>query len=315
MSELKALHEQAVAIGAADGIVAGEARFFTTDTGAHSIQTRGPASTGIWVDWGDGESEWIEHTGTGNTITTSHTYSGSGVKHIVFTGELTAVTSFLDQDTTFAGNISEFANFEGLSYRLYINGTNIIGDISTIAGLTSLQYLYIYTTAIEGNISALSGMTGLIYFNANASSVSGDISALAALTSLQNLQIETTSVSGDIVNLAALTSVTNLRMSGTSVSGDIGDLAPLTGLTHLRFSNTSVSYTTTTLPAWNNCGIQLQDNAWTQDQVDSFLIDLAAAGGSNGTLNVAGTNAARSAASDAAKATLLGNGWAVTVNE
>ncbi len=196
----------------------------TTDTGSLQFITRGPAGTGMWVDWGDGNSEWIQHTGTGNDITTTHDYGGvAGTKDIAFVGALHHVTQFQCIDPTLSG------------------------DISNLSGMTSLTALVLYNSAVSGDISNLSGMTSLAY-----------------------LYLNTTSVD---------------------------------------------TYGTTSLPAWADCNIQIHDLGLDQTEVDDFLIDLAAAGGTNGPLNIAGTNDARSSASDAAKATLLGNGWALTVNE
>lgn len=124
-------------------------------------------------------------------------------------------------------------------------------------------------------------------------------------------------LSGDIKAFAPLTSLTQLYLSSTSVSGDIANLAPLTSLTILYLGSTSVdTYTTpTALPAWAGCNIQILNLGLDQTEVDGFLNDLADGCGAGGALYIAGTNAARTAASDAAKATLLAAGWTVSVNE
>ena len=124
-------------------------------------------------------------------------------------------------------------------------------------------------------------------------------------------------LSGDIAALAPLTSLTYLRLNSTSVDGDIAALAPLTSLTSLRLYSTSVdTYTTpTALPPWAGNDIQVQDLGLDQTEVNGFLNDLADGVGAGGSLDIAGTNAARSAASDVAKAALITAGWGVTVNE
>ena len=125
---------------------------------------------------------------------------------------------------------------------------------------------------------------------------------------------ETTTLSGDISAVSPLTSLTNLLLDNTSVSGDISAVSPLTSLTYLRLYNTSVSdYTQGTLPTWTGNNIQIQSLGLTQQEVDDFLCDLATAGGTGGSLDISGTNAAPSATGLACKDTLVTDSWTVTV--
>jgi hypothetical protein len=245
-----------------------QVEFSTTDTAALEFTTRGPADTGFWIDWGDGNREWVAHVGTSTDVVTSHNYGGLvGTKPITFEGVLSDIIYFDCHDTTFGGNISAFSIMEKLLW-LYVYDTAITGDISGVSGLTSLTLFYAYNTAITGNIDSL-----------------------ASLTSLVSLNVRT-----------------------NNLSGDIGALAPLSNMTLFVARNCTVGYNSTTLPAWAGT-LTLQDNAMTATEVDNFLIDLDIAGGSNGTLNISGTNATRTSASDAAKTSLLGKGWTITVNE
>jgi hypothetical protein len=109
--------------------------------------------------------------------------------------------------------------------------------------------------------------------------------------------------------------LTYLFLHNTSVSGDISALSGLTSLVYIYLYNTNVDVGTDTFPAWNGTDIRVQDNGWNATQVDNFLIYLDNGGGVSGTLNIAGTNATRTPASDAAKTSLLGKGWTITVNE
>jgi hypothetical protein len=123
-------------------------------------------------------------------------------------------------------------------------------------------------------------------------------------------------VTGDIGDLAGMTGMSTLSLYSTAVTGDIGDLAGMTGMQYLYLHYTSITYTSTPLPAWPGCDIRAYSCGWNTATVDQFLIDLADGVGANGQLYLAGTNAVRSAASDAAKATLLAAGWTpVEVNE
>ena len=146
-------------------------------------------------------------------------------------------------------------------------------------------------------------------------SVSGDIANIAGLTSLTTLYLSFTSVSGDIADIAGLTSLTTLYLDSTSVSGDIANIAGLTSLTTLYLHVTSCSdFTSVALPAkWKAVWIYSVGLDFTE--VDNFLIRLDAAGNTNGTLKIAGTNAARTATSNTAKTNLTGKGWTIEVNE
>ena len=115
--------------------------------------------------------------------------------------------------------------------------------------------------------------------------------------------------------LAPLTGLLRLYLYSTGVSGDVSGLAPLTGLTGLYLYSTAVGHAAGALAPWSGIDLRFYDCALIAAEVDLVLIDLNTAGGINGTVLIDGTNAARTAASDVAKAALLVNGWAITVNE
>lgn len=145
---------------------------------------------------------------------------------------------------------------------------------------------------------------------------------------------KTITLSGD-----AITKMTYIRANGNAdFVNSVADLAQLDRVTTYIFD--TASYTTglkelleghpsaDTLTAngssfeWVSftpesilTTVTLQSNGWSSAEVDQCLIDFDNGGGTGGTLNVAGTNAVRTTASDAALASLVGNGWTVTVNE
>ena len=144
------------------------------------------------------------------------------------------------------------------------------------------------------------------------------VSITGALDEITYFLCGESSISGDIGQFSNLTSLTSLNLADASISGDIADINTLTGLIFLNLHATSVSdYTTTTLPDWEGCTIFIHNLGLTTTEVDNFLIDLDNATGApgNGTLHIEGTNAARSVASDAAKASLIVKNWDITVNE
>ncbi len=312
----------------------------TKASGDLSIITRGPANTFLWIDWGDGSGETvITHTGTGNNITTDHTYgAAAGTKNIVITGFLTDVTRFRCDDTTLGGDVSTFAAFTNLDYiyiyntlidgdiaslggltsltACYLHGSDVSGDIANLATLTNLNYLHLNATGVTGDIADLATLSGLLYLHLYSTAVTGDIADINGLTSLQNLRLDSTSVSGDVGDLDTLTSLGELRLNtNSSINGDIGDLSTLISLTRLYLSSTDVDYTTTTLPDWSDIDLQLQSTELqSTSEVDQILIDLNLANVEDATINVGGDNAAVSATSSAARTSLVANGCTLTYN-
>jgi hypothetical protein len=274
------------------------ATFTTTETGVFTINTRGAKFTGMWVDWGDGSDlEWVQHIG-GNSVITNHDYSGaSGTKTIVFSGELSWVTYFNCQEPLLAGQISEFLAFTNLDY-LTVANTDIEGDYSVLLTLPIVRLAVHNCPLVTGVIGPLSNNQHQIMFYCYGSGVSGSVSNVGGAD-------------------PPLMEMTDFRVNGRgeNITGDFGDLAPMEALLYVQVQGTAVGYNTTTLPVWNNIDIRIQDCDLTTDEVDNLINDLAATNATNGKLNIAGTNAARSSASDAGKATLLSNGWTLTLNE
>jgi len=271
-------------------------KFTCTSTGVLSIITRGPADTGMWVNWGDGSDlEWIAHVGISTDVTTNHDYDGSpGTKEIAFTGLLEQITKFRVTDPEFGGSMQAVAAFAGLTY-LNLAFTAIEGSLEDISGLTSLEVVYLYN------------IDGLV----------GDLEALVPLTNITHLYLYSTGIQGDVSELYCLSSMRDFRVNslGASIVGNVGSLSAWEELTCLYVQYTSASYVTAVLPVWDGILWRFQGCALTELEVDSVLIDLASSGSVNGNLNISGDNAARSSASDSALATLLANGWTVTVNE
>jgi hypothetical protein len=313
--------------------------FYTNDIGVFSVRTAGPANTGFWIDWGDGsDREWVMHVGVGTDVTSTHDYSGlAGTKKVTFTGVLDIFTRFQAIDTSLSGDMSAFSNFYSLT-RLSLYNSGVTGNISSLSYLTELTYIDVASTSVVGDISVLSGILGLVTLDISGTSISGNISVFSGLPSISQLFVGGSSVTGNISSLSGLTAMTWLYLHSTALTGDIGSLSALTSLVRLYFHTTaitgninqirtlvnlthmygyssSVGVDNTALAPWSSSTINLYSCSWTAAEVDDFLISLNTAGGSNGTLNIAGTNAVRTVASDAAKAALLGRGWAITVNE
>ncbi|MXV76942.1 T9SS type A sorting domain-containing protein, partial [Candidatus Poribacteria bacterium] len=120
--------------------------------------------------------------------------------------------------------LTEFANLE----RLTIEVSNI-SDLSTLEGLTKLEYLEITGDNNISDLSPLAGLTKLERLSITGNNNISDISPLAGLTKLAHLDI-----SGQVTLRFSSTSKSErYRSFGRSGNG-ISDISPLTGLTKLE---------------------------------------------------------------------------------
>lgn len=169
---------------------------------------------------------------------------------------------------------------------------------------------------ISGELSTLASMPSLTYIHVGSTGFTGELCSICELTSLTEIRLYNIDLSGDISEIAGWTSAVNLQLYSTNVSGNLNSLVTMLSLTTLHIGTSSVIYTTATLPDWDAANITASSCGWTSAMVDAFLIDLdTASSASTKTVNLGGTNAARTSASDAAKTSLEGKGWTVTVNE
>ena len=98
------------------------------------------------------------------------------------------------------------------------------------------------------------------------------------------------------------------------VTGDLADLPALTNSIYLNNSGVSTYTSTGTwpCPTGNNVTLDFDDLGFDVDAVNAVLVDLAALSNTNCSLDLTG-NAAPGAAGLAAKTTLEGRGWTVSV--
>jgi hypothetical protein len=291
----------------------------------------------ICVDWGDGTREL--YTGTGALQTLTHAYAGAGTYIGNISGDLAEWYVFYMTTSLFWFDVKELAKLTGLKQlTISTGGNNAYGDMSYLHG-TPLTRLFIsapqltgdlapfffyddldYVLAGEGNYfceitNIPSALASLLSTNTD---VYCDLSLLTGETTLTDLRLNSDSVTGDLSDLSGETQYVRLRLTSNQVTGDLADLAPLVNIAAtLTISNNgsqSITYTTTTLPTRNSVDEDYTGLVLTTPMVDQYLIDSADAGKTGGSINIAGTNAARSGFSDAAVATLTGNGVTVTAN-
>jgi hypothetical protein len=222
-------------------------------------------------------------------------YFGTTQQYAVFTTYDTTI--FHRFDTTPATQIT-FIGANGVQYQTTNN--NVTTDVGA-QGLTApvtmlipqsayatLSVLYAPSNGLAGCVPALP--SGLLFVQLYTNQLTGSIPALPSTLATffgQGNQF-TGSIPAFNASLQLFQANDNklTGYAGTSISSTLGD-------------------------------VKLQNNLLTQTAVDAILVQLAAAGKSTGTrvLNLGGTgNATPSAIGLAAKATLEGLGWTVTVN-
>jgi len=222
----------------------------------------------------------------------------------------------LVNNTAVSGNIDALSLSPSTMLWVNITNTNISGNISVFSTMTSVFFLYAANTQIYGDLSSLSALTALVTLDVPFTNITGNLSVVSSLTLIKNLYLNNNlNIEGSLSYVATKTSLERADLSYTSCAGDLSLFSFSTGLLFLHLEGLALSYTAGLLPAWSNADINIASCGLSSAEIDDFLIDLNTAGGSNGVLNLAGTNASRTSASNTAKSGLLSRGWVITVNE
>jgi len=324
--------------------IAGEDAFYFCSTDGSSelnFRFRLPEGEIMTVFWGDGDYDVLDGAGA-VFVDISHSYDYVGAYNIGLFADYIELTYICVDGENIYGDVSNWAKLVNLEY-LLCNNTSISGDISDWSALTELHQINCSDTFVNGDVSSWSTLTNLTSLRADNTSVSGDIGSWSALTNITGIYINNTSVSGDISSWSVLLNLTAINCSDTSVSGNIsswsaltnliilscvrtsvsGDVSSWSTLTNLNMMNvyeTSVGFSNT--PNWGFDGttIYLYNNNWTSVEVDNALASFAGDVGThleNCTINIAGTNADRTAGSDGDVADIEdpARGNTLTVNE
>jgi len=148
----------------------------------------------------------------------------------------------------------------------------------------------------------------------NQDFVSGTIDRWAELTNLTFLSAWGTGVTiVDVSVFAVLTSLTTFQISLITAAGDASALYTLTSATTVWLHITDVSFSGTA--AWTNdsADIYMDNCEFTSEEVDNAIAALSTC--TNCTIDISGTNAHRTAASNDDLNTLLANGNTITLND
>ncbi|ADZ69105.1 Soluble lytic murein transglycosylase and regulatory protein [Polymorphum gilvum SL003B-26A1] len=284
------------------------------------------------VDWGDGTVELV-NSGSNRSHAYAAPFNGSVRVRSTTGAAITRLQSNTAAEPGWAFNVADLP--AGLTHLQITVPNTISGDIADLpTGLTHLQVTG--SNSLLGNITELPAR--LTYLNLQGANVSfvGDIAALPAGLTYLNVQGPNTSLSGNVAALPS--SLTYLNVTGSNtLSGDVAALPA--GLTHLRlFGSTTLGGDLADLPAGVNFMTVMGANTLTMSgtiwaaatsmrqvringtvpKPSSFTDNLLIALSSVGTwtnerlidLQEPGVGA-RTAASDAAVATLTGLGVTV----
>ena len=200
------------------------------------------------------------------------------------------------------------------------------GQVWVLVDDVFVQYL---VSGIEANIPLTAGQSiqycasewdSITRIDINGDNVIGDISGWVLPATLVTFSVYTTGVSGDISGWVLPATLVTFYVYTTGVSGDISGWVWRPLIANFHTDNTLIDYD---FPAGLFVGvtnalvkIDFDNCALTQAQVDNVLADLVASGITSvpnpKTLDLAGTNAAPSAAGLLNVAILVARGWTVT---
>lgn len=257
-----------------------------TGGATRTFQVRGTNGATLKVDYGDGSApDPITLLGTSTDVPISHAYSAGTYRMRIY-GDLSGVTHF--------------------------SNNYVKQDVKSI-NFAALVNIYSITFHYESDLDNLNSIYGLEITTLRVSLTSvSDISVVATLASLISALLEGNGVS-DMSPVANLSSLLNLYLASNNIV-DCSTIENLTNLTTIRLQSNSITTLPDSFPAWDSANIQMQNNG-AGFPTDECLQKMAASGMTNNTINIAGTNPARTQPdTDAYVATIVGNGNSLTVN-
>ena len=274
-----------------------------------AITLRGTGS--ITFDWDDSTTNtYTLSTSADTNITHTWTTRTGLQKNVKVSGNYLGITKLVNNGTGATSQYTLRCSGMALTF-LQLNSCPLISVTGSITGM-ALTYLVLASGPLISVTGSITGMvlTYLTLYSCPLISVTGSITGMA-LTYLALGICPLISVTGSITGMA----LTYLALaSGTliSVTGSINSISVST--TSINVVNQYLTYPGGALPAWN-IAITLQCY-WTSDMVDAFLIAFAlvAPTVTGKTINLAGTNAARTSASASAVTAIQNKGFSVLTN-
>ena len=185
-----------------------------------------------------------------------------------------------------------------------------------------LETYHAFRNNLSGSAPDLSACPDLVTIDFNENHLTGVIPYVNNLTKIKNLSLNNNGFSGHLPEFTNLTSLTYFRINANKRQGSgglVGNIPDLSGSVNLQ----TLDAASNQLSGWSGSvwpssvtsqNIQIQNNSLTTAAVDAFLAAVDAAGGTNGTLNIGGTNASPTGgASNSNRLSLVSKGWTVGI--
>lgn len=221
---------------------------------------------------------------------------------------------------SFTGDITDWYWENMVS--VVVPNNNLSGDITNHYLWPKITNYYVATNPLlTGDVTNWKNALTLraILFNA-CPNIVGDLTDWSEMVQspyIQSVYVNGAGVTYDLSNWNFPKAWYLYLYGSTNFTGDISVFRVSTEL--IRLYGYGCAYTFDSQLPWPNIrvsyGINISNNNWTSQMTDNALIAFAGGPLFNTAINIGGTNAARTSASDAAKATLIANGCTVTVNE
>jgi hypothetical protein len=205
-----------------------------------------------------------------------------------------------------------------------IGANTITGDIANLPNQKTTSVQILGNATLSGNIENLP-VNITSFYAATGNTIGGDINNLPSDTALASIILSgSNTVTGDIANFP--NTLTRLEISGANtLYGDLADLTTSVTYFILTGANTVSDYNPPSGgKTWMNLAVYgthinfrpAAGSGLSSAEVDELIIDLddSTIGYFVRTIYITGGNAARTAASDAAVASLLSKGITVTTN-
>jgi hypothetical protein len=241
--------------------------------------------------------------------------NGSSVTDSI--SNLASLTSLEDiglDETSVSGALSNLSSLTSL-IKIQLGNTSCTGDIGVFDAVLTLTHMHLYEQPFTGNLTDVADLDDLVDLRLNDSSVTGNASAIQDKLSLTYLDLSNLSVSGSTASFDDLTLLATFNLENTSVTGSVNEFNTLTVISSMNVSDNSFSISTFgSLPAWSNATLDFSSVGFFTFDVDDFLEQLDDAGGTNGYLDIAGTNDEPSPFGEEFKDNLEAKGWTVITN-
>ena len=180
--------------------------------------------------------------------------------------ELAELQALVLDDTNVSGSLEVLANNTQLE-RLYLRHTRVTGRLADLSKTKEfLQFLDLTGTEVTGDLATLANFTWLNHLRLSNTAVSGELKSLAKLERLTELDLSNTAVSGELKSLEKLTELKQLDLANLKVVGDAAVMAEWSKIEHIDISGTEVEFFNTDFlqqfEPWNGKFVGVVDVEW-----------------------------------------------------